>query len=151
MVAITPSTQPTTATVALATLQTVLDGAQAQCPDLASRLDKAAHILATGRVAADANPRIWWVRSETTATTYAVTMVRGQAWHCTCPDHKRRGDWCKHGLAVALLKRCQERQAAPVPLALIPFPIAGNLDPDAQIGYDLTEKALAYLDARPTA
>src|SRR5215207_5679817 len=113
------TTQPTTATVTLATLQAVLDGAKAHCPDLASRLDKAAGLLATGRVERGDTGRIWWVSSETDAAKeYAVAIFKGGPWVCNCPDFQRRKQWCKHGLSVALLKRCQEREGdTPSPVA----------------------------------
>ena len=116
MRAITPTPERTTAGVTLDTLQCVLDGAKQRCPDLAIRLDKAAGLLATGRVQCGDTGRIWWVTSETDAEKeYAVAIFKGGPWVCNCPDFQRRKTWCKHGLAVALLKRCQDREGAGTP------------------------------------
>ena len=60
-------------------------------------------------------------------------------WLCTCRDPKRRRDWCKHALAVALLCSCVEYRACP------------PLDPDQPIPYVLTPlgEAAAQVAAPP--
>ena len=69
---------------------------------------------------------------------------------CTCPDYQQRGGACKHAIAVRLLQACgrAEQHDAPTPANVIPFPTP-TLDPDAPIPYELTDKALAALDAAP--
>ena len=101
--------------ITLDQLQRILDGAKAKCPDLATRLDKAAGLLATGRVRCGETGRVWTVTSETDASKVYIVTVQGGPWRGNCPDFQRREDWCKHGLAVALLKRCQEREGADNP------------------------------------
>jgi hypothetical protein len=108
-------------------------------PDLAARLDKAAHILVARTVEPTGDDGTsWWVQSETdTATHYFVIVQARGAWPCTCKDFERRQDWCKHGLAVALLRRCAEHQAPPDP------------DADSQRFY-VTAEGAAYLDRLAT-
>jgi len=144
----TPSYQPTTADVTLTTLAAVLNGARAKCPEYTSRLDKAAGLLASGRVRGGETGRVWHVTSETDASKVYIVTVQGGPWRCNCPDFQRREDWCKHGLAVALLKRCQEREAPPPPPAPIPFPVLDQIDADAPIPFTLTPKARALLNTR---
>ena len=80
---ITPFTaQPATATVTLAMLQAVVDGAMAKCPDLATHLDKAAGLLATGRVQAGDTRGVWWVGSETDPTHAAANNDASPARSC---------------------------------------------------------------------
>ncbi|HLH23290.1 MAG TPA: SWIM zinc finger family protein [Chloroflexota bacterium] len=124
----TPQAQPTTARITLDTLKAMLAKGQAAHPDLAGRMDKAARILATRTVEPTGDDgRSWWVASETQAEQfYLVIITPHGAWPCTCKDFERRHDWCKHSLAVALLRRCQEHQEHPEP------------DPDAPIPYTLT-------------
>src|SRR5215207_3141990 len=102
--------------ITLDQLQRIVDGAKRKCPDVATRLDKAAGLLATGRVERGDTGRIYWVQSETDADKeYAVALFKGGPWVCNCPDFQRRKQWCKHGLAVALLKKSQERAGADTP------------------------------------
>jgi hypothetical protein len=39
--------------------------------------------------------------------------IRGGHYACTCPDHAHRERWCKHALAVALVRRAADEAAAP--------------------------------------
>src|SRR5215213_8001757 len=105
-----------TAPVTLDQVQAILDGAKAKCPDLSSRLDRAASLLVTRKVERGESGRVWFVQSETdTEKEYVVAIFKGGPWVCNCPDFQRRKLWCKHGLAVALLKRCQEQAEPPPP------------------------------------
>jgi hypothetical protein len=110
-------------------------------------MDRAAHILATRPVEPSGDDgSSWWVTSESQAhTQYLVLTVPRGPWPCTCQDYARRRDWCKHALAVALLRKCEAYEArhAPIPLPVPP------LDPDAPIPFVLTPKALAALDDSP--
>lgn len=98
----------------------------------AARHAKAAHILATRTVEpAGEDGRSWWVASERDPGQHYLVLTAGRGvWPCTCWDWERRHDWCKHGLAVALLRRCTERAAPPV-------------DVDAPIPFALTAKGVA--------
>jgi hypothetical protein len=134
-----PVPQSSAPGVTLATLRAVLAKGQAEHPDLAGRMDKAAHILATRDVTPTGDDgRSWWVASETAPDQWylVITTPRG-VWPCTCKDHERRRDWCKHALAIALLRRCQESTAAP-----IPFPERAYGDDDR---FELTDAGAAYL------
>ncbi len=142
-----PRPQDTTPapTITLATIKAVLAKGQAAHPDLAGRMDKAAHILATRSVEPSGDDgRSWWVESETAAQQfYLVVSTPHGPWVCTCKDFERRHDWCKHALAVALLRRCQEAGGTPPPPAPIPFPTERySLD----TRFELTEAGAAYLD-----
>src|SRR5215210_1191787 len=102
--------------ITLDQLQSILDAAKAKCPDLASRLDRAASLLITRRIERGESGRVWFVQSETDLEReYAVAIFKGGPWVCECQDYKRRQQWCKHGLAVALLRRCQEQAETPPP------------------------------------
>jgi hypothetical protein len=137
----TPTSQDTMPppAITLATLKTMLAKGRAAHPDLAGRMDKAAHILAARSVEPTGDDgRSWWVESETTpGQLYLVVRTLRGAWACTCKDHERRQDWCKHALAVALYQRCQEAQATPVP-----FPERAYADDDR---VEITAAGLAYL------
>lgn len=94
----------------VATLRALVERGKRAHPDLASRLDKAAGLLVTRAVERGESGRVWFVQSERHPDQeYIVTPRRG-VWRCTCQDFVRRSDWCKHGLAVALLRRCQETE-----------------------------------------
>jgi hypothetical protein len=129
----TPRAQSSAPAITLDTLKAILAKGQAAHPDLAGRMDKAAHLLATRTVEPSGEDgRSWWVASETQpAQWYLVVTTPGGPWVCTCKDFERRHDWCKHGLSVALLRRCQEHQAVP------------PTDPDVPIPYELTALGLA--------
>src|SRR5215212_7209200 len=86
-------------------------------PHLASRIERAEHILVTQlsaangsrpvkvRVHADGS-RCYTVRSGSKlCRSYAVDPT---AWSCDCPDHRRRQAACKHALACWVLERAYE-------------------------------------------
>jgi hypothetical protein len=84
-----------------------------QCPALATRAEKAAHILLANKCAP-----ITETRYEVTASdgsgfeTYAVDV---QAEYCPCKDREYRGvewnggRWCKHLLSVLMLRKLGTR------------------------------------------
>jgi hypothetical protein len=85
-------------------------------PGLASRLDRAGHLLVVHlsdprsgtirvRVGSDGRPR-FVVRSLTSAGVYVVDPR--DSWRCSCPDHHRRDAACKHALACWCLKRAAD-------------------------------------------
>jgi hypothetical protein len=152
MYAITPQAQDTTAAPAFGfqTLRTVLAELQAAHPERATRLDRAAMIVALRQIEqAMAGPGAWWVQSESDPTTeyYVVALPSGR-YSCTCKDYQQRGGPCKHALAVVLRAACEDRERGntrpPAPLA---FPTRCYGDDDR---FELTPKALAALDAPPT-
>jgi len=140
---ITPQAQDTTSApaITLAQLRAMLAKGRAAHPDLAGRMDKASHILVARTVEPTGDDgKSWWVESETAEQQFYLVLVTPHgAWPCTCKDFERRQDWCKHALAVALLKRCQEEAATP-----IPFPERVYADDDR---IELTEAGAAYLAA----
>lgn len=130
--------QSSTAAITLGTLQAVLARGQRAHPALAARLDKAAHLLACRTIEPSGpDAQSWWVQSETNPATSYFVIVQLGPWPCTCRDFEQRRDWCKHGLAVALLRRCTEL-AAPL------------VDEAAPIPFVLTPLAVAVLDQEPT-
>jgi hypothetical protein len=149
-----PNAQSSAPTFSLATLREVLAKGQAAHPDLACRMDRAAHIVAFRRIepAMSGAAGAYWVQSECSDREYWVCLsergYRGD--RCTCPDAQRRGNPCKHAIACRLLEACEraEQRAQPAPDNVIPFPTP-TLNPDAPIPFVLTDKALAALDATP--
>jgi hypothetical protein len=143
---ISPNEQGTIPAISLTTLRTVLAKGQAAHPELAYRMDRAAHIVALRRIeqSVSGNPQAYWVQSEYGDREYWVSLSeRGyHADHCTCPDYQNRGGPCKHAIAVRLLLACERTEAGQAPTPL-PTP---TLDPDAPIPFVLTEQALAVLD-----
>jgi len=92
-------------------------------PRLASRIERAEHILVTQlstsngsrpvkvRCHADGS-RSYRVASGSKLTrSYAVSP---EFWSCECPDHKRRGAACKHALACWVLERAYRPSPASV-------------------------------------
>ncbi len=83
-------------------------------PHLASRIERAEHILVTQlstsngsrpvkvRVHADGSRSYRVASGSKLARSYAVSP---EFWSCECPDHKRRGAACKHALACWVLER----------------------------------------------
>jgi hypothetical protein len=135
--ATTPEAQRTTPAISLATLQAVLARGQAAHSDLAARLDKAAHIVATRAIEPSGDDgRSYWVPSETQpGQLYLVIIAPRGPWPCTCRDYERRQTWCKHSLALALRRRCEEieRQQAESTPAYVNITPAGAAYLD---GYD---------------
>ncbi len=93
-------------------------------PHLATRIERAEHILVTHlstangtykpikvRVRADGS-RSFVVRSGAKLRT--AYTVSGSAFRCDCPDHRRRHSACKHGIACFVLERALRR---PSPLS----------------------------------
>jgi hypothetical protein len=83
-------------------------------PQLASRIERAEHILVTQlstangsrpvkvRVHADGS-RSYSVRSGSKLCRFY--LVDQRSWECECPDHRRRQAACKHALACWVLER----------------------------------------------
>lgn len=129
------SAQRITPAVSLATVQRLVERGKQAHPDLATRMDKAAALLVTRSIECGESGRVWYVQSERHPDTeYPVTPRRRGPWRCTCADFARRHDWCKHGLAVALLQRCQAAEG-PEPPAPIAFPPPHDYPDDAPIPY----------------
>jgi hypothetical protein len=89
-------------------------------PHLASRIERAEHILVTQlstsngsrpvkvRCHADGS-RSYRVASGSKLTlSYAVSPA---TWGCECPDHKRRRAACKHALACWILERAYRKRS----------------------------------------
>ena len=158
-----PNAQSTAPSISLATLRAVLARGQTAHPELACRMERAAHIVALRRIDTAMAPENkgvgYWVEASDGSREYWVTLdprgYRGD--RCSCPDYRQRGGPCKHAIAVRLLQACQRRERTVRPAEreygacqnVVPFP-APTLDPDAPIPYELTDKALAALDAAPT-
>jgi hypothetical protein len=149
----TPNAQSSALTFSVATLRTVLAKGQAAHPELACRMERAALIVVQRRIspamAAENQGTCYWVEASDGAREYWVTLdprgYRGD--RCTCPDATQRGNPCKHSIAVRLLQKCETGGRGPEPPP-IPFP-ARTLTDDEPIPFELTEKALAALDAAP--
>ncbi len=88
-------------------------------PHLATRIERAEHILVTHlstangthrpikvRVRADGS-RSFVVRSG--AKLRRAYTVEGSAFRCDCPNHRRRHAACKHGIACYILHRALRR------------------------------------------
>jgi hypothetical protein len=119
-----------------------MDAAQ---PERASRLVRAANIVAIRRVQLGDSGKVWWVQSEADPTVeYIVVPVPefGIA-SCTCKDFQQRGGACKHALAVEMLQACEQREWGPEPLP-IPFPQRAYADDER---FELTGAGMAYLAA----
>ncbi len=133
------------------TVRALVQYAQQVAPELHARLDRAAALVQAGAVEPSLTGiPLWYVRSQTARDGhyYVVTERERGPWHCTCPDFERRANWCKHALAAAISKRIGEGAAPPPPPVAFPEPRPRALDPDAPIGYELTERAYALLDGR---
>ncbi len=105
---------PQAPTFSLGTIRSVLAEMQAEYPDRAWRLIKAASIVAVRDISPYAGIG-WLVGSECDADkSYWVQPIDGQMT-CDCEDAKRRGYPCKHALAVLLLQRCERAQAEAEP------------------------------------
>ena len=153
--AISPA-QSSAPAFSLATLREVLAKGQAAHPELACRMERAAHIVALRSIAPAMAPENqgvgYWVEASDGSREYWVTLdergYRGD--RCSCPEYRQRGGPCKHAIAVRLLQACEraEQRQEPAPANVIPFP-APALDPDAPIPFEPTDKAVAMLDTLP--
>ncbi len=132
------------------TVEALVQYAQQVAPELHARLDRAAALVQAGAVTRDRfRPTVYHVASATAPrVVYTVVEREHGAWWCTCPDHQRRANWCKHALAAAIIRRIGEGAAPPPPPVAFPEPRPDALDPDAPISYELTERAYALLDGR---
>jgi hypothetical protein len=150
---ISPAPQDSTAAPAFGfqTLRDVLAKMQAEHPERACRIERAAMIVALRRIEqALSGPGAWWVESERGdgSEYYVVHLPQWNSYSCTCMDFRQRGGPCKHGLSIELNQRCEAMERGPEPPP-IPFP-ARTLTDDEPIPFVLTDKALAVLDAPPT-
>src|SRR3954471_13801711 len=141
----TPSFESSAPTFSLATLRAVLAAMEAAHPEHASRLVRAANIVAVREIEHSPDSRLWFVGSECDPTnTYFVLYVpQFGVWTCNCKDFVQRGGPCRHALAVQMLQACEARgrgpQPPPTPLA---FPQRAYADGDR---FELTEAGAAYL------
>jgi hypothetical protein len=131
-------------------LREVLAKGQAAHPELACRMERAALVVIQRRIepAVSGQPGCYWVEASDGSGEYWVTLdprgYRGD--RCSCPDATKRGNPCKHSIAVRLLQRCLEREGrGPEEPPPIPFP-ARTLGDDEPIPFALTDKALTALD-----
>ena len=151
MQATTPQAQPSAPAFSFATLREVVAELEAAHPERGRRYQSAALIVTLRRIEeAAAGPGAWWVQSESgPSREYYVVAVAFERWVCNCADFQQRGGPCKHALAIQVLQACEARERGPEPPPLaLPFCEA---DPDQPIPYELTEAALALLDAAQPA
>src|SRR3954470_21466036 len=115
VVSITPTSQHSAPTFSLATLRAVLAEMEAAHPERASRLVRAANIVAIRRVVLGDSGRVWWVESECDPTPefMGVPVPDFGLMTCTCQDFQQRGGPCKHALAVQILQACEQRERGP--------------------------------------
>jgi hypothetical protein len=143
----TPSIQSSVPTFSFATLRAVLAEMEAAHPGRASRLVRAATLVAVRRIQLGDSGKVWWVQSECDPTTeYMVVPVpEFGLMTCTCRDFQQRGGPCKHALAVQMLQACEQRERGPQPpLTPLTFPQRAHADDDR---FELTEAGAAYLAA----
>jgi hypothetical protein len=138
------SIQVTTSEPTLATLREVLADAKAtDLPDRAYLWDRAAALL----VSREVSPGVehgWYIASEDGSRFYWTCQLPSGHWTCSCPDAAHRGCPCKHTRAIDLWQRTVARTAADEGLSAFP---ARTLPDDAPIPFELTDAALAALDA----
>ncbi|HEY7066385.1 MAG TPA: hypothetical protein VII06_33235 [Chloroflexota bacterium] len=140
MVATTPQAQVSTPSVSLETLRAVLADQTKANPDQASRLFRAATIVALRNI--EQTPGGYLVESERDPGSYYLVTQDGMGVRCICVDYRNRGGLaCKHILAVNLLKNL----ATLPPDNVTPMP-ARTLADDEPIPFVLTNKALAALE-----
>jgi hypothetical protein len=143
----TPSIQSSAPAISLTTLRAVLAEMEVAHPERASRLVRAANIVAIRRITLGDSGKVWWVQSECDATQeYMVVPVPDFGlMTCTCRDFQQRGGPCKHALSVQMLQACEARergpQPPPTPLA---FPQRAYADDER---FELTEAGASYLAA----
>ena len=96
-----------------------LERLRAARPELASRVDRAANIVATHLSCR--RQRVIRVRVSGGVARFLVSGSKGAvyvvdpaSWECSCPDAHRRGKGCKHALACWALGRASARPALPV-------------------------------------
>src|SRR3954467_14073307 len=133
---ISPAIQSSAPTFSLTTLRTVLAAMEAAHPERASRLVRAANIVAVREIEQHPDSGLWFVQSECDATnTYFVLYVPlFGVWTCNCRDFVQRGGPCKHALAVQMLQACEARERGPEPPPLA-FP-ARTLTDDEPIPFE---------------
>src|SRR5919199_4596599 len=112
-----PQAQSSAPAFSLATLREVLAAMEAAHPERASRLVRAANIVAIRRIQLGDSGKVYWVQSECDATQeYMVVPVpEFGIMTCTCKDfHQRRGP-CKHALAVQMFQASEASERGPEP------------------------------------
>lgn len=77
-----------------------------QEPSAGERLHKAADLVLTGRVTIDDDGT---ATVQSGSHTYQIDPEDG----CPCEDARRRSKWCKHAVAVEVLKRARARMDEP--------------------------------------
>src|SRR4051795_2466740 len=141
MAPISPAIQSSAPTFSLATLREVLTVMEAAHPEWASRLVRAANIVAVREIEPSPDSDLWFVQSECDATnTYFVLYVpQFGIWTCNCKDFVQRGGPCKHALAVQILQACEARERGPEPPPIV-FPARPLTDDDR---FELTALGVA--------
>lgn len=91
-------------------------------PALAQRIFKAGNILVTHlscprQKMIRARVRKGRVRFLVRGSDGTVYVVEPETWGCSCPDAHRRGQGCKHSLAVYVLLRASRPAPKPLPCA----------------------------------
>jgi hypothetical protein len=141
---VTSPIQVTTAEPTLATLREVL--AEVKAADLDDRADlwdRAAALLVSREISPGLEAG-WYVQAEDPSRLYWTCQLPRGRWTCSCPDAEHRGCPCKHTRAIDLWQRTLARTAADEGLTAFP---ARTLPDDAPIPFELTDAALAALDA----
>src|SRR5215213_5218357 len=142
----TLSTQSSAPTFSLATLRATLAELTAEHPDRASRLVKAANIVAVRTIERSPSGPGWWVESESEAGKFYFVLPVGGRDTCSCQDYQRRGGPCKHILATTLYTRCERADAEQTDPSVIPFPTPTYSDTDRFLLTPLGVATLAALD-----
>ncbi len=100
-----------------------LERLRAARPALSSRISRAESILVT-QLSVSNGRRPIKVRIHPDGDhTYVIRSgsklskeytVNPHVWSCDCPDHRRRGRGCKHGLACYVLERASRKRPTPL-------------------------------------
>jgi len=108
-----------------------LDRVRASRPGLASRVDRAANIVAAHLSCR--RQRVIHVRVSGGVARFLVSGSKGAvyvvdpaSWSCTCPDAHRHGKGCKHALACWALARAGGPPAARVGVPASASPVAAE-------------------------
>lgn len=81
-------------------------------PELATRADRAAAILATREVKGIGIPGMWWVESQSKPGLRHLVTMNGERT-CDCYDFesgRAPAGWCKHLIAMATLLRAEGKE-----------------------------------------
>lgn len=95
-----------TTSITVQTLREMVQNLSARKPELASRAERAAQIVATRDIRQDANGQ-WHVESQSKPGSFHLVNAVGTK-ACDCVDFTRKAapnGWCKHLIAVALIEK----------------------------------------------